>query len=130
VDGGKNAWKYVPILSANDRQRYTQLLNSSATYNDDEILELKKKSQLLKPEKSTLIGQAKELLPIRQAESRLYLEIKERDRQLTLLRNDFQLLQHKNITFHQQLKKNNSKTTSLQKENQELKLKINTLEYQ
>jgi hypothetical protein len=59
VDGGKDAWKDVPILLADDRQRYTQLVNSYVTNKDQEILELKEQIQLLKREMSTLIGQKK-----------------------------------------------------------------------
>jgi hypothetical protein len=51
-------------------------------------------------------------------------------KQPTLLRNDFQLLQHKNITFQQQIKTKDDKTTSLQREIQELQLKTNNLEQQ
>jgi chromosome segregation ATPase len=124
------AWNDVPILLATSKKRYTEPMNNSATNKDHEILELKKQIQLLKQEKSILIGQTKELPPIKHEESNLKLQIKESDRQLTLLRNDFQLVQHKNIAFQNQIKTNDSKMASLQRENQELKLKINSLEQQ
>jgi chromosome segregation ATPase len=130
VDGGKDAWNDIPALSANDKQRYTQPVNNSVTHYEDEILELKKQIQLLKQERSTLIGQTKELQPLSQEEFSLQRQIKERDRQLTLLRNDFQLLQDKSVTFQQQINTNDSKITSLQRENQELQLKTNYLEQQ
>jgi chromosome segregation ATPase len=128
--GGKDAWNDVPILFIDDKQRYTESMNSSATHNEDEILELKKQIQLLKQERSTFENQAKQLQSLKQEESNLQLQIKERDRQLTLLRNDFQLMQHKNIAFQNQIKTNDSKMASLQRENQELKLKTNSIEQQ
>jgi chromosome segregation ATPase len=111
--GGKDAWKDVPILFIDDKQRYTEPMNNSATHNEDEILGLKKQIQLLKQE-----------------ESNLQRQIKERDRQLTLLRNDSQLVQHKNIAFQNQIKTNDSKIASLQREIQELQLKTNSFEQQ
>jgi FtsZ-binding cell division protein ZapB len=129
VDGGEDAWNDVPILFTNDIRRYTLLANRSVTYNEDEILELKKQIQLLK-QKITLIGQTKELPPSTQEESIFQLQLQEKDRQITLLRNDFQLLQHKNVTFQNQIKTNDSKIASLQTETQELKLKNNSLEQQ
>jgi chromosome segregation ATPase len=123
VDGVKDAWKDVPILFADDRQRYAQLVNSS-----NQVLELKKQTQL--QEGSTLISQTKWLPPIKQEESIFQRQIEERDRQLTLLRNDFQLLHHKNVTLQQQINTNDSKTVLLQKENQGLKLKVSSLEHQ
>jgi chromosome segregation ATPase len=130
ADGGKDAWKDVPILLSRSKQRYTEPMNSPVATNGDEILELKKEIQLLKHEKSILIGQTKELPPIKHEESNFQLEIKEKDRQIALLRNDFQLLQQKNDTFQHQIKTNSSKIVSLQKETQELKLKSNNLEQQ
>jgi hypothetical protein len=126
--GGKDAWKDVPILFVDDRQRYTNLVNSSVTNKDQEILELKEQIQLLKQEKSILIGQTKELPPIKHEDSNFQLEIKESDRQIALLRNDFQLLQHKNVTFQQQINANDIKMASLQRENQELQLKTKKLQ--
>jgi chromosome segregation ATPase len=128
--GGKDAWKDVPILFIDDKQRYTESMNSSATHNEDEILELKKQIQLLKQERSIFENQAKQLQSLKQEESNLQLQIKERDRQLTLLRNDFQLIHDKNVDFQQQMNTNDSKMASLQRENQELKLKTNSLEQQ
>jgi chromosome segregation ATPase len=128
--GGKDAWKNVPILFADDRQRCIQLVNTSVTHKDQEILELKKQIQLLKEERDTLIDQTNEIPSIEQEESIFQLEIKERDRQIALLRNDFQLLHDKNVTFRNQINTNDSKITSLQRENQELRLKINNLEQQ
>jgi hypothetical protein len=58
--GSQNAWKDVPILFADDRQRYTQLVNKSVTNNENEILELKKQIQLLKQDKNTFESQAKQ----------------------------------------------------------------------
>jgi chromosome segregation ATPase len=130
VDGGKNAWKDVPILFIDDKQRYTQLVNNSPTNKDQEILELKKQIQLLKQERNTFESQAEQLQSLKQEESNLQRQIKESDRQLTLLRNDFQLLHDKNIAFQNQIKTNDSKIASLQRENQELKLKTNNLEQQ
>jgi chromosome segregation ATPase len=128
--GGKDAWKDVPILLANDKERYTESLNSSATNKDQEILELMKQIQLLKQERNTFESQAKQLQSLKQEESNLQLQIKERDRHLTLLRNDFQLLHDKNVDFQQQINTNDSKMASLQRENQELQLKTNSLEQQ
>jgi chromosome segregation ATPase len=128
--GDQNAWKDVPILLAKNKQRDIKPANKSVTNKDQEILELKKQIQLLKEERSTLIGQTKELPPIKQEESVLQLKIKESDRQLTLLRSDFQLLHHKNVTLQQKLNTNDSKMTSLQREDQELQLKTNSLEQQ
>jgi hypothetical protein len=59
--GGKDAWKDVPILFADDRQRHTQLVNKSVKNNENEILELKKQIQLLKQDKNTFESQAKQL---------------------------------------------------------------------
>jgi chromosome segregation ATPase len=128
--GGKDSWKDVPILFIDDKQRYTESLNSSATNKDQEILELKKQIQLLKQERNTFESQAEQLQSLKQEESNLQRQIKERDRQLTLLRNDFQLLHDKNVTFQQQINTNDSKIASLQRENQELQLKTNSLEQQ
>jgi chromosome segregation ATPase len=128
--GGQNAWKNVPILFIDDKQRYTESMNSLATHNEDEILELKKQIQLLKQERSTFKSQAEQLQSLKQEESNFQLQIKESDRQLTLLRNDFQLLHDKNVTFQQQINTNDSKIASLQRENQELQLKTNSLEQQ
>jgi chromosome segregation ATPase len=128
--GGKDAWKDVPILLATSKQRYTEPMNNSATNKDQEILELKKQIQLLKQERSTFENQDKQLQSLKQEESNLQLQIKESDRQLTLLRNDFQLLHDKNVTFQQQINTNDSKIALLQRENQELKLKTNNLEQQ
>jgi hypothetical protein len=44
VDGGKDAWKDIPILLSNDRRRYTKPMKSAVTTNDSEILELEKQS--------------------------------------------------------------------------------------
>jgi chromosome segregation ATPase len=103
VDGGKNGWKYVPILLADDKQRYEKLVNNSIANNYNEILELKQQIHLLKQE-----------------EIDFQLQIRERDRQITLLTGDFQ---------HQ---KNTSgrKIASLQSENQGLKHKIDEYEQQ
>jgi hypothetical protein len=49
------AWNDVPILFADDRQRYRQLVNKSVTNNENEILELKKQY------KNTFESQAKQL---------------------------------------------------------------------
>jgi chromosome segregation ATPase len=117
------AWNDVPILLATSKQRYTEPMNNSATNKDQEILELKKQIQLLKQERSTFESQVKQLQSLKQEEFNLQLEIKERDKQLTLLRNDFQFIQHKNVFFQQQINTNDSKTASLQRENQELQLK-------
>jgi chromosome segregation ATPase len=121
--GDQNAWNDIPILFADDKQRYTEPMNNSATNKDQEILELKKQIQLLKQERSTFESQVKQLQSLKQEEFNLQLEIKERDKQLTLLRNDFQFIQHKNVFFQQQINTNDSKTASLQRENQELQLK-------
>jgi hypothetical protein len=128
VDGGGDVWNDVPILFTNDRRRYTQLVNGPVTNKDQEIFELKEQIQLLKHEKSILIGQTKELPPIKHEESNFQLEIKEKDRQIALLRNDFQLLQHKNVTFQQQINANDRKMATLQRENQELQLKTKKLQ--
>jgi chromosome segregation ATPase len=122
--GGQNAWKDVPILLTTSKQRYTKPVNNSVTHNE----ELKKQTQL--QEGSTSISQTKGLPSIKQEESDLQLQIKERDRQLALLRSDLQLLRNKNVTFQQQIKTNDNKINSLQRENQKLKLKINGLERQ
>jgi hypothetical protein len=79
VDGGKEAWNDVPILFANDRQRYTKSVNSSVTNNEGEILELKNQIQLLKQERSTFESQAKQLQALKKEESKLQLQIKERN---------------------------------------------------
>jgi chromosome segregation ATPase len=124
--GGKDAWKDVPILFIDDKQRYTESLNNSATNKDQEILELKKQIQLLKQERS----QAKQLPPLKQEESNLERQIKEQGKELALLRNDKQSLQRGNSTVQQQMKTKDDKIASLQRENQELKLKTNSLEQQ
>jgi uncharacterized protein YhaN len=67
--GGQNAWKDVPVLFIDDKQRYTESLISSVTNKDQEILELKKQIQLLKQERSTFESQAKQLQSLKQEES-------------------------------------------------------------
>jgi hypothetical protein len=54
--GGKDAWNDVPILSADDKQRYTKPVN-----NSDEILELKKQIQLLKQDKTNTANEMERL---------------------------------------------------------------------
>jgi chromosome segregation ATPase len=108
--GGQNAWKDVPILLADDRQRYTQLVK--------------------KQDKNTIESPARQLESLKQEKANLELQIKEQDKELALLRNDKQSPQRGNSTVQQQMKTNDDKMTSLQRENQELKLKTNSLEQQ
>jgi chromosome segregation ATPase len=130
LGGRQDAWKDVPILLATSRQRYTESMHSSATNKEQVILELRKQIQLLKQERSIFESQAEQLQSFQQEESIFQLQLKEKDRQITLLRSDFQLLQHKNVTFQQQINTKDNKTTSLQREIQELQLKTNNLEQQ
>jgi chromosome segregation ATPase len=123
--GGQNAWKDVPVLSADDKQRYTKPVN-----NSDEILELKLQIQLLKQDKNTIESQANQIESLKQEKTNLELQIKEKDKEFVSLRNDNQSLQRGNSTVQQEIKTKDSKINSLQSENQELKLKINRLEYQ
>jgi hypothetical protein len=108
--GGKDSWKDVPILLADDRQRYTKPVK--------------------KQDKNTFESQAKQLESLKQEKANLELQIKEQDKELALLRNDKQSPQRGNSTVQQQIKINDSKMVSLQRENQELKLKTNSLEQQ
>jgi chromosome segregation ATPase len=119
VGGGQNAWKDVPILFADDRQRYTQLVNSSVANKGQKILELKKQIQLLNQDKNYFESQANQL---QQERTNIELQIKQKDKELVSLRNDKQSLQRGNSTVQHQTK--DSKMNSLQVENQELKLKI------
>jgi chromosome segregation ATPase len=108
--GGKDSWKDVPILLADDKQRYTKPVK--------------------KQDKNTIESQANQIESLKQEKANLELQIKEQDKELALLRNDIQSPQRGNSTVQQQIKTNDSKITSLQKENQELKLKTNSLEQQ
>jgi predicted nucleic acid-binding Zn-ribbon protein len=51
----------VPILYADDKQRYTTSVNGSVANNDNEIPELKKQIQLLTRDKSTFESQVSQL---------------------------------------------------------------------
>jgi chromosome segregation ATPase len=126
VNGGKDAWKDVPILFADGRQRYEQLVNSSVTNNDNEILELKKQIKLLKQDKNTIKSQAKQLESLTQEKLNLKLQIMKRDKEIISLRNDKESLQQGNSSVQHQTK--GSKMNSLQVENQELKLNIISLQ--
>jgi chromosome segregation ATPase len=108
--GGKDAWKDVPILLADDRQRYTKPVK--------------------KQDKNTIESPARQLESLKQEKANLELQIKEQDKELALLRNDKQSLQRGNSTFQQQIKTKDDKTTLLQREIQELQLKTNNLEQQ
>jgi chromosome segregation ATPase len=99
--GGKDSWKDVPILLADDRQRYTKSVK--------------------KQDKNTIESQAKQL---QQERTHFELQIKEKDKELVSLKNDNQSLQRGNSTVQQDMKTKDSKINSLQSENQELKLKI------
>jgi chromosome segregation ATPase len=127
VNSRKDAWKDIPILFADNRQRYTKTASNSVTTNDNEILELKLQIQILKQDKNTIKSQAKQ---IQQEKASLELKIKEKDEELVSLRSDNQSLQRGNSAVQQQITRNDSKINSLQSENQELKLKINSFEYQ
>jgi chromosome segregation ATPase len=127
LDDGKESWKDIPILFADDRQRYTKTASNSVTTNENEILELKLQIQILKQDKNTIKSQAKQ---IQQEKASLELQIKEKDKELVSLRSDNQSLQRGNSAVQQQITRNDSKINSLQSENQELKLKINSLKYQ
>jgi hypothetical protein len=102
--GRKDAWEDVPILSADEQQRYTEQI------------------QLLMEDKRTIERQAKQLESLEQEKTNLELQIKERDKELATLRSDMQSLQRGNSTAQHQIK--DSKINLLQSENQELKLKI------
>jgi hypothetical protein len=92
VDGGKDGWKYLPILFANDKQRYTK--------------SVEKQTQLLQQDKNPFESQAKQL---QQEKTNLELQIKEKDKAFVLLRNDKQPLQHGNSTIQQQITRNDNK---------------------
>jgi predicted RNase H-like nuclease (RuvC/YqgF family) len=112
VDGGKEAWNVVPILLANDRQRYMK--------------PVKKQIQPLKQDKNTFESQAKQLESLKQEKTNLELQIKEKDKELVSLINDKESLQQGSSSVQHQTK--DSKMNSLQVENQELKLKIISLQ--
>jgi chromosome segregation ATPase len=124
VDSGKDVWKDVPILSADDKQRYAQLVNTPVTNNENEVIELKKQIQLLKQDKYTFESQAKQLESLKQEKINFELQIKEKDKEPVSLRNDKQSLQRRNPTIQHQMKAKDSKINSVQSENQELKHKI------
>jgi chromosome segregation ATPase len=110
VDGGKDAWKDVPILLVDDKQRYTKPAK--------------------KQDKNTIESPARKLESLKQEKANLQRQIKEQDKELALLRNDKQSLQRGNSTVQQQMKTKDDKTTLLQREIQELQLKTNNLEQQ
>jgi hypothetical protein len=85
VDGGKYAWEDVPILLADDKQRYAKPVGNSVTNNADEILELKKQIQLLEQDKSSFQSQAEQF---QQEATKLDLQMKETDKELTSLKDD------------------------------------------
>jgi chromosome segregation ATPase len=95
VDGGKEAWDDVPILLANDRQRYTK--------------PAKKQIEPLKQDKNIFESQAKQLESLEQEKTNLELQIKERDKELVSLRNDNQSLLRGNSTVQHQMKAKDSK---------------------
>jgi chromosome segregation ATPase len=125
LDNGKDAWKDVPILVADDKKRYTKPAKSSVRNNADEILE--QQVQFINQDRRSFQSQGNQF---QQETTKLELQLKEKDEEIVSLRNDNQPLQRENSTVQDQIETNASKITSLQIENEELKLKINSLEYQ
>jgi chromosome segregation ATPase len=125
LDNGKDAWKDVPILVADDKQRYTKPAKSSVRNNADEILE--QQVQLINQDRRSFQSQGNQF---QQETTKLELQPKEKDEEIVALRNDNQSLQGRNSIIQDQTKIHTSENNSLQSENQELKLQINSLEYQ
>jgi hypothetical protein len=106
--GGQNAWKDVPILSADDKQRYTKPVN-----NSDEILELKKQIQLLKQDKNTIESQANQIESLKQEE-----KTKEQERKNII--NEMERLKSSYSTLEQLLKSKEDTIVFLNRENKML----------
>jgi hypothetical protein len=120
---GKDAWKDVPILFADNKQRYSRSASNSGANNKNGILEMNKQIQ----QNTGVQNQARQF---EQRATILELQTKERDSELVLLRNDQQSLQLGTSRVQYQIAKSDSKINSLQSKNQEQKLKIISLEYQ
>jgi hypothetical protein len=78
VDGGKDAWKDIPILLADGQQHSVTSMNNSIANNENGIFEMKKQTQLLMPDKNTFENQAKRLQLLQQEKTNLELQIKEK----------------------------------------------------
>jgi hypothetical protein len=112
MDGGNDAWENVPILLANDKQRYTKQANGLVSNNQNEILELKKQIQLLMQEK---ISQAKQF----QQESKINsLQSENQEQKLRI------------ISLEYQLKEKDNKINSLQSKTNEMELLRQNMERQ
>jgi chromosome segregation ATPase len=132
VDGGKDAWKDVPILLAASKQHSLKSVNSSATNNGNETHELKNQTQLSKQDKNNFEIQAKQLESFKQEIPDFELQVKEKhkDNELVLLRKDTQSLQRRNPIIQHQPQTNDSEINPLQSEIQKLKLTVSSLKHQ
>jgi chromosome segregation ATPase len=130
VDGGKDAWKEVPILLATSKQHIVNSVNGSTANNEDEILELKRQIQLLKQNKNTFENQAKQIESLKQEVPNTEPQTKKKDKELAPLRNDQQSSQRGNPIIQHQIQTNDIEINPLQSENQKLKLRVNSLEQQ
>jgi hypothetical protein len=94
--GDQNAWTDVPVLLANDKERYTKAVNSSVTNNQNDMLELKNQNQLLTQHINTFESQGIKPLSVNQ-ELKLKInslehQVKEKDGKTTSVLTDNQLL--------------------------------------
>jgi peptidoglycan hydrolase CwlO-like protein len=132
VDGGKDAWKDVPILLAASKQHSLKSVYSSVTNNGNETHELKNQTQLSKQDKNNFEIQAKQLESFKQEIPDFELQVKEKhkDNELVLLRNDTQSLKCGNTIIQHQPQTNDSEINPLQSEIQKLKLTVSSLKHQ
>ncbi|KAI8886820.1 hypothetical protein K501DRAFT_330963 [Backusella circina FSU 941] len=102
TDGGKNAWKDVPMLLSNDNKPSINMLNELVVSYEDEIQTLKRKIQL---------------------------RMENKDRELISMRNEIESLHHGQITLKEEIETKDNKISSLERENQELKMKNSHFEH-
>jgi hypothetical protein len=125
VDGGNDAWENIPILLANDKQRYTKQASNLVVNNGNEILEhqIKEKDKEL----GSLRGDKQ---PLQMGNSTVQQQIARNDSKINSLQSENQEQKLRIISLEYQLKEKDKKINSLQSKTNEMELLRQNMERQ
>jgi chromosome segregation ATPase len=129
TQGGKDAWKNVPIL-IEEKQHRSKSIHGSIVTIEDERIKLKIRIRHLEEEKKGLETRIEQLEPLESEKTNLKLIINDKDKEIKSLQDDITVHQSEKRKLKSQIKQKNVKIDTLDDEITELNVKTSQLNLQ